>query len=79
MYKISPEKRLNIPARFSLATIQDPVTGQELYLETWVVEQSNPKPTPEELQSSVRLYERYYRNSSTLAFLDQMKPWFVGQ
>ena len=79
MYKISEGKRLNAPARFSLETKEDPVTKEQLYLETWTVEHTSPKPTPEELNSPVRLYQRYYRHSSALAFLDQMKPWFIGQ
>jgi len=79
VYRISEQKRINVPAQFRLKTIQDPITKEDLYLETWVVEHSNPKPTPEELASHVRIYERYYKNSSALASLDQMKPWFVGQ
>jgi len=78
-FRISQEKRLNAPAKFQLLAIQDPVTGEVRYLKTWVVEHSNPKPTPEELKSPVKLYERYYKNSSALASLDQMKPWFIGQ
>lgn len=78
-FKISEEKRLSVPAKFRLPTILDPLTGEERHLKTWVVEHSNPKPTQEELKSPVKLYQRYYKNSSALASLDQMKPWFVGQ
>jgi len=78
-FRISEEKRLNAPAKFQLPSIQDPITGEVRYLKTWVVEHSNPKPTPEELKSPVKLYERYYKDSSALASLDQMKPWFIGQ
>lgn len=77
--RIGKEKSANLPPLFRLETMEDPLTSEELYLETWVVEHTSPKPTEEELNSPVKLYERYYRNSSALAFLDQMKPWFVGQ
>lgn len=79
LHRTSEEKIKNLPPLFRLASLQDPITGEERYIETWVVEHTSPKPTPEELQSPVKLYERYYRNSSALASLDQLKPWFVGQ
>lgn len=79
MYRISDQKKRSIPAKFSLRTQKDPVTKEELYLETWVVEHTSPKPTTEELASPLQLFKRYYKGSSALAFLDQMKPWFVGQ
>lgn len=78
-YQTSEAKKKTVPARFKLATAFDPVIGQERYLETWVIEHTVPKPTEEELKSPVKLYERYYRGSSSLAFLEQLKPWFVGQ
>lgn len=78
-HKISKEKKGNIPARFALGKIMDPITNEERFLETWVVEHTSPKPTEEELKSPVKLFERYYKHSSALASLDQMKPWFVGQ
>lgn len=77
-YQTSEAKKKTVPARFKLATVPDPVTGQERYLETWVIEHTVPKPTEDELRSPVKLYERYYKGSSSLAFLEQLKPWFVG-
>lgn len=79
-YQTSEAKRKSVPARLKkLATIRDPITDKERYLETWVIEHTVPKPTEEELQSPVKLYERYYRRASSLAFLEQLKPWFIGQ
>ncbi len=78
-YRISDHKKLSIPAKFTLTTIQDPITNELRHLETWVVEHTNPKPTDEELQSPKKLFERYYKNSSSLASLEQMKPWIIGQ
>lgn len=79
-YQTSEAKRETVPARLKkLATIRDPITDEERYLETWVIEHTVPKPTEEELQSPVMLYERYYRRASSLAFLEQLKPWFIGQ
>jgi len=79
LHRISREKKENLPPRFQLGTVEDPVTGEEFYLETWVVEHTSPKPTAEELSSPLQLFRRYYKDSSGLAFLDQLKPWFVGQ
>lgn len=76
--KASAAKVSNIPARFELEHITDPVTQEVRYLRTWVIEHTSPKPTDEELRSPIKLYERYYKKSSALASLDQMKPWFVG-
>lgn len=78
-YKISSKKKGSIPARFSLKTISDPLTGEERFLETWVVEHTSPKPSDEELRSPVLMFERNYRGSSALASLEQMKPWFIGE
>lgn len=78
-YQASEKKQANVPARFSLETVTDPETGKERAIETWFVEHTSPKPTEEELKSPVKIFERYYKNSSALASLDQMKPWFVGQ
>lgn len=77
--KASPEKVKNMPARFQLEHVTDPITREVRYLRTWVVEHSSPKPTDEELKSPIILYERYYHRVSALAFLDQMKPWFIGE
>lgn len=77
--RISGKKRASLPPSFQLETIEDPITGEEFYLETWIVEHTSPKPTPEELSSPLQLFRRYYRDSSALASLDQMKPWFIGQ
>lgn len=77
--KASPEKVKNVPARFKLEAVKDPVTEEVRHLETWVVEHTSPKPNEEELKDPVKLFERYYKNSSTLASLDQLKPWIVGE
>jgi len=77
-YQASEEKRKTVPNRFKLLTIKDPVTEEERYLKTWVIEHTSPKPTEEESKSLGKLFERYYRHSSALASLDQMKPWFIG-
>jgi len=79
LHRISREKKENLPPRFQLGTVEDPITGEEFHLETWVVEHTSPKPTAEELSSPLQLFRRYYKDSSALAFLDQLKPWFVGQ
>ncbi|MDO8658593.1 MAG: hypothetical protein Q7K55_07655 [Candidatus Levybacteria bacterium] len=78
-YKISTAKKKSIPARFELQSVIDPATGENRYLETWVVEHTSPRPTDEELQSPIILFERYYKHSSALASLDQLKPWFIGK
>lgn len=78
-HQTSKTKRENVPARFQLNWILDPVTGEKRYLETWVVEHTKPKPTEEELHSLIKIFERYYKHSSALASLDQMKPWFIGE
>lgn len=77
--KASDEKIKKMPARFQLEHVIDPVTTEVRYLRTWVVEHSIPRPSNEELRSPVKLYQKYYSESSALAFLDQMKPWFVGE
>ncbi len=77
-YTTSEIKKKTVPVRFKLATISDPITEEERYLETWVIEHTVPKPTDEELKSPSKLYARYYSRSSSLAFLEQLKPWFVG-
>lgn len=77
-YRISSKKRESMPARFQLETIVDPITKEERYLQTWVIEHTSPKPTRDELQSPVKLYKRYYRRSSALSLLEQLKPWFVS-
>ncbi len=79
VFRVSQKKLQNLPAGFQLPQIEDPITGEVKYLKTWVIEHSNPKPTDEELKSPVKLYLRYYRGSSALASMDQMKPWFVGE
>lgn len=79
LHRISKQKSVNLPPMFRLEIMEDPITSEELYLETWVVEHTSPKPTPEELASPLKLFKRYYKESSALAFLDQMKPWFIGQ
>ncbi len=78
-YQTSRDKLKNLPARFKLETITDPITGETRYLETWVVEYSVPKPTEEELQHPVLMYENHYKRSSALSSLDQMKPWIIGE
>ncbi|MBI2020691.1 hypothetical protein HYS94_04725 [Candidatus Daviesbacteria bacterium] len=78
-YQPAEAKIKNLPARFKLEVITDPITGEERYLETWVVEHTSPRPTEEELKSPIKLFQRYYSHSSSLASLDQMKPWFVGE
>lgn len=77
--KASETKVSNLPARFRLGSIQDPITMEVRYFETWVVEHTSPKPTEEELKSPQKLFERYYKRSSALASLDQLKSWIVGE
>ena len=77
--KASSAKVKSIPTRFELEHVTDPITGEIRYLRTWVIEHSSPRPTDEELKSPSKLYIRYYQKSSALAFLDQMKPWIVGE
>lgn len=77
--RISAGKQASVPARFQLKIIQDPLTGETRHLETWVVEHTSPKPSREELQSPALLFRRHYKRSSALAFLDQLKPWFIGK
>lgn len=79
LHRTSEQKKKDLPALFRLETMVDPLTSEEKYLETWVIEHTSPKPTDEELRSPVRLFERYYKHSSALASLEQLKPWFVGQ
>lgn len=77
-FNASKEKVATVPVRFKLEEIEDPVTKEVRYVQTWVIEHTNPKPTPEELASLTKLYIKYYKGASSLAFLDQLKPWFVG-
>lgn len=77
--KASEAKIKSMPPHLQLEHITDPVTDEVRYLRTWVVEHTSPKPTEDELKSPVRLFERYYSKSSALSFLDQMKPWFIGE
>lgn len=79
MYKPSEKKVKTVPARYRLKEIIDPITGDTYFLETWVVEHTSPKPNEEELRNPRILFERHYRRSSSLAFLDQMKPWFIEE
>lgn len=79
VYKISKAKLEQIPPRFQLQTVLDPITNDAVNLETWVVEHSSPKPEPEELRSLALLFQRHYRGLSALSFLEQLMPWFVGK
>lgn len=78
LWSPSTKKIENIPPLFRLDTTRDPITGEEVYLKTWVAEHTSPKPTKDELESPLKLYTRYYQNSSALSFLDQMLPWIIG-
>lgn len=78
-FHTSESKRNNVPARFKLDEITDPVTGEDKTLETWVIEHRNPKPTAEELQNLTLLYERHFKSGSALALLGELTPWFIGQ
>lgn len=79
-YKASKEKLGTWPHRFEQKRVHvlDPVNGDERDLVTWVIFHVSPKPTEEEAKSQITIYERYYSRSSSLASLEQMKPWFVG-
>jgi hypothetical protein len=66
-----------LPPGFRLETAIDPITQDEVFLETWVVEHSKPKPTPEEKTSPVKMYTKYYYGSSAISFLDYLKTWIV--
>lgn len=76
-FKPSKKKLQTVPARFSLKEVIDPLTKEPRVVETWVVEYTSPKPTEEEL-SSLPTLEKYYKGSSALASLEQMKPWFIA-
>lgn len=78
-YNISEGKKRNVPAKFELMKLTDPITGEERHLQTWVIEHTSPRPTDEELANPTLLFRRYYKGSSNLAFLDQLKPWIVGE
>lgn len=79
MHRVSPEKITRVPSRFMLESAIDPLTGEQYYLQTWVIGHQSPKPTPEDLASPVRMYDKYYRGGSALASLDQMKTWLIGK
>jgi hypothetical protein len=78
-YKVSVEKAAKVPEQFSLETIADPITDEPRTIQSWVIEHSNPKREPGESGSMLELYRKYYKSSSALAFLDEMKPWFIGE
>lgn len=77
MYKISPGKKESVPELFKLTQLEDPISGETRYLQTWVIEHTSPKPSPEDLKSLSNLFIKYYSNTSYLSFLDQIKPWFI--
>lgn len=77
-YKITTRKAKSIPALLKLDSIVDPITGKSVYLQTWVVEHTNPKPTQQELESLPLLWRKYYKGGSAIASLDQLKEWFVS-
>ncbi len=79
MHRTSSEKIKQIPSRFMLESAIDPLTMEQYYLQTWVIGHQSPKPTPEDLASPVRMYNKYYRGGSALASLDQMKTWLIGK
>lgn len=78
-YHPAQSKVDNRPPQYDLILVEDPFTGEQRYLKTWVIEHSSPKLTKEEQESPQTLYERRYRNSSALSFLDIYKPWIVGK
>lgn len=78
-YKASQDKVKSVPIRFKLEEVTDPVTHEVRHLQTWVIEHSNPKPNDEELKSLSKIYMKYYRGASSLSFLAQLQPWFVGK
>lgn len=52
----------------------DPVTEQEVYLDTWVRHHFNPKPTNAEINSPQAMYNRFYRFGPALQLLN-MHIW----
>ncbi len=77
MYHISSEKQRlldSLPSSFrdDMRTIIDPLTGELIYLTTWVVEHVRPKPNREELSSPFKMYERFYRKGPQSRFLDSV-------
>lgn len=78
VFKPSGEKIANLPTRFQLDFIIDPVTGEKVYIETWVVAHSSPKPTDEEQASPAAMYRKYYRGGSALSYLDYLKSWIFS-
>ncbi len=77
--KASGSKVKSIPPHLQLEHVTDPITKEVRYLRTWVVEHTSPKPTDAELRSPFMLFERYYKRASSLSFLDQLKPWLIGE
>ncbi len=75
VFKPNPNKVKNLPKRFQLDAVPDPVTGDEIILETWVVEHTSPKLTPEEEASLLVHYQKRYKGGSALNFLDYLKTW----
>ena len=78
-YNQNVARKKNLPPALQLASTEDPLTNAEFTLETWVVEHTSPRPTQEELARPALMFEKHYKNSSGLAFLDQLLPWLVGQ
>ncbi|MBI2074960.1 MAG: hypothetical protein HYT83_03945 [Candidatus Levybacteria bacterium] len=66
-----------VPAKYQLREITDPVTKSTKIVQTWVIEHVNPKP--KEGEDLPMLFVRYYKDTSALASLEQMKPWLIGE
>lgn len=65
------EGKLRIPPilRADLRVITDPITSEQVYLDTWVTDHFNPRPTAEEMRSLPKMFDRYYRHGPALRML----------
>jgi hypothetical protein len=58
--------------------IKHPITGEKIYLQTWINKHVSPKIGPDEVVDPSTRWERYYRGrASALSLLDDLSFWFL--
>jgi len=75
MYNLSPAKQAmlsSLPPTFrgDIRTIADPVTGETVYLTTWVADYKSPRPDSETMRSLRKMRQRFFRAGPQTRFLD---------
>ncbi len=75
MYNMSPAKQAmlsSLPPTFrgDMRTIADPVTGETVYLTTWVADYKSPRPDSETMRSLRKMRQRFFKAGPQTRFLD---------